>query len=130
MLPLTGLDHIDLSASGIQSSHRAPDAEQDEFGDIAEVEADAATVRTAILPPLRPDDVAHVTETPGLHNPKALGQESIGHPQIQMSVCSSCVCYGHRTNLGEGHRVVTIKSAMLWRYLACSVLEGPRGVCQ
>jgi hypothetical protein len=46
----------------------APDAKKDKLRDVAEVEADAAAVRAAILPNLVPDDVGFVLEAPCLHD--------------------------------------------------------------
>src|SRR4030088_3747141 len=43
-------------------------AEQDELGDVAEIEADAAPVRAAVLAHLVPDDVGLVGEARFLHH--------------------------------------------------------------
>src|SRR5690242_1786756 len=67
VLPLAGLDHVDLPPGraqrpGVLAAH----PEQDELGDVAEVEADPAAVRAAVQPALGPDEVADVAESPGL----------------------------------------------------------------
>jgi hypothetical protein len=85
MLPLAALDDIHLAAAGRQRAGvLAPDAEQDQFGGVAEVEADAAPVRAAVLADLVPDDVALVGETPGGQDAQALRQERVRHPQVEV----------------------------------------------
>ena len=67
MLPFPAGQKVDLSPSGRQRPRTlAADAEQDEFRDVAEIEAYAAPVRTAVLADLVPDDVGLVLETPQL----------------------------------------------------------------
>ena len=49
VLALAGLDHVDLAAAGIERAGvLAAHAEQQQLGDVAEVEADAAPVRAAV----------------------------------------------------------------------------------
>ena len=62
----------------------AAHAEQNQLGDIAKIEADAATIRAAILAHLMPDDIGFVGEAPRLHDRDAIRQHRIWAPQIQM----------------------------------------------
>ena len=53
-------------------------------GRVAEIKADAASIRAAILADFVPDDVALVVEPPRLHDPQTFRQQRVGHPQIQV----------------------------------------------
>lgn len=85
MLPFPAGHQVDLPPSRRQRSCAfAADAEQDEFRDVAEIEADAPPVRSAVLADFVPDDVGLVLETPGFQDIEAVGQKRIGNPQIAM----------------------------------------------
>ena len=62
----------------------AAHAEQQQLGHVAEIEADPAAVRTAVLADLVPDDVGLVAEPPRLHHREALRQERVRAPQIEV----------------------------------------------
>ena len=64
----SGGDDVDLSSAGGQGSEAAFDAEEDEFRDVAEVEACSASVRASVFADFVPDDVCFVSETPGAHD--------------------------------------------------------------
>src|SRR5262249_17974818 len=55
----------------------AAHAEEDKLGHVAEIKADPAAVRAAVLAHLVPDDVGFVAEAPGLHHREAVGQERV-----------------------------------------------------
>ncbi len=73
VLPLAGLDHVDLAPCGAQRAHRSPHPKQDELSDVAEVEANAAAVGPAVLASLGPNDVGDVPKAPGLHDRHPVG---------------------------------------------------------
>src|SRR5580700_1734793 len=70
VLALTSLDHVDLRPAGRQCPQTSTNSEKDGLRHVPEVEADAATVRPAVLPSLGPDEVGYVAETPCLHDTK------------------------------------------------------------
>ncbi len=81
MLPLLRCQEVDLAAprrkrSGVLS----PDTKQDQFGDITEVETNAATIRAAVLANLVPHQIALVLESPGFHYAQAFRQQGIRNP--------------------------------------------------
>ena len=80
VLLFAGLDDVDLAAGGLEGAEFAFDAEEDEFGDVAEVETEAATVWASIFADFVPDEVGFVGETPGFHDFEAFGQEGVWDP--------------------------------------------------
>ena len=60
----------------------AAGAEQDDLGDVAEVEADAAAVGAAVLADLVPDEVRLVLEAPGFEDAEAVGKERVRDPEV------------------------------------------------
>src|SRR5579875_1538746 len=76
---------VDLAAAGGEGPVAlAFDAEEDQLGDIAEVEADPAPVGTAVLARLVPNEIGLVRESPRVHDGHALGEQGVGHPQVEM----------------------------------------------
>lgn len=107
MFALAGLDHVDLTSAGIERTGvLAAHAEQDDLGDIPEIEADAASVRPAVLPHLVPDQVGLVLEPPGLHHPQSVGQKGIGHPKIKMSSVSCEAFDGQAADIVQRHGLI------------------------
>src|SRR5262245_35379345 len=85
MLPLARRQQIHLPPPRRQRARvLAAHAEQNQLRYVAEIEADTAAVRAAVLAHLVPDDVGLVAETPGLHHREALGQERVRAPQIKV----------------------------------------------
>ncbi len=81
MFAFAGGEEIDLAAAwGEGAGVLAAGAEQDDFGDVAEIEADASSVRAAILADFVPDEVGFVGEAPGFQDFQALRQEGVGDP--------------------------------------------------
>lgn len=74
MSALAGFDHVDLRAARRKRAHGTMDAKQQHLGDVAEIEANAAPVGSAVLAALRPDEIADVTKTPCLHDFKPIRQ--------------------------------------------------------
>jgi hypothetical protein len=72
MLVLSRDDDVDLTAAGGQGPKLALDAEEKELGYVAEIEAHSASVRSAILPDLEPNNVRFVREAPRLHDVESL----------------------------------------------------------
>lgn len=103
-------------------------AKEEQFRHVPEVKADATSIRTAVLADLMPNDVRFVFEAPGMHNPKAVGQERIGDPHVQMSRLRSQVGDRQRTDIIRGHGFVPRQSAVLGRNLASPVREAPRRI--
>src|SRR5215813_10196398 len=65
VLALARRQQVHLAAAGRErSSILAAHAEQDQLGHVAEIKADAAPIRAAVLPDLVPDDVGLVGEAP------------------------------------------------------------------
>src|SRR5262245_23906146 len=71
-------EQIDLSPAGRERA-RVPalDAEQDQLGHVAEIEADAAPVRAAVLAYLVPHEIGLVGEAPRLHHGEAFRQQRV-----------------------------------------------------
>jgi len=74
VLTLAGLDHVDRRPGRLQGPHGTLDTEQDRLSDVAEVEADPAAVRSAVLAALGPDDIGDVPEAPRLQDIDAFEQ--------------------------------------------------------
>lgn len=129
VLALPRLDHVDLAAARRLGAGVPPaGAEQDQLGDVAEVEADAAPIRAAILADFVPDEVGFVLESPSFHNPQPLRQKGIWNPHIQMGRLGRAAGDGQGTNVRELHRRVAAESVVLRRDLPCAVLKLPGGV--
>jgi hypothetical protein len=58
--------------------------EEDQFGDVTEVEADSSTIRPAIFAHLMPDDVGLIFEAPRLHDGKTFWEQCVRAPEIEM----------------------------------------------
>lgn len=81
MLALARREQIHLPPPGrerarVLSAH----AKQNILGNVAEIEPNAAPVRSAVLANLVPNDIRFVSETPRLQHSDALGQQSVGAP--------------------------------------------------
>jgi len=79
VFPLFALEVIDLPATGIEGPGllRAH-AKQDKLRDIAEVEAAAPAIGTAIVADFVPDEIGLIAEAPSLHDGKTLRQKAFG----------------------------------------------------
>ena len=108
----------------------AAHAEQQEFRHVAEVEADAAPVRPAILADLVPDDVRLVAEAPGFHHAKRLGQKRVRRPQIQMAGRRRDLLHRQRHDLLERQRLIAVEPLVPRRNLPRPVLKLPRRIGQ
>lgn len=106
----------------------AANAEQDDFRDIAKIEADAPTVGAAVLACLVPDQVRLVRETPRLHHFEPVRQKRVGNPQVEMRSRGRDVLHGKRADLRQRHRAVAAQPPMLRRHLAGAVRELPRRI--
>src|SRR5579863_530424 len=61
MLAFAGLDHVDLAAARRERARvLAANAEQNDLGHVAEVEADASAVGAAVFADLVPDDIGFI----------------------------------------------------------------------
>src|SRR6516164_4426568 len=111
VLALTRFDVIDLPPSrreraGVLAAH----AEQNQFRYVAEIEADATAIRTAVFADFVPDDVGLVAEAPRLHHREAVGQQRIRAPQVNVRRRSGELCDRQRHDLVERHGAVTGKA--------------------
>src|SRR4051812_48698344 len=89
MLAFTCAEQVHLASTGSKrASILPPNAKQNEFSDITEIETDAAPVGAAVFTYFVPNEIGLVIEPPSLHHRKAIRQERIGAPQIK--VCSLC----------------------------------------
>ena len=87
MLTLSGRDIIHLRPSWTECPGVfAPNAEQNQFGHVSEIEPDPAAVGTAVLSDFVPDDVRLVCKSPFLHHLNALRQEGIWDPEVEMAL--------------------------------------------
>ena len=106
----------------------AAHAEQHELGDVAEVEADAAPVRAAVLAHLVPDDVGLVGEAPRPHHRDALGQQRVRAPRDKDAPSARRAVDRQRHDFGERQGAVARQPLVLGRDLAGAVGELPRRV--
>ena len=131
MLALAALDHVDLAASGRLGAHvLAAGAEQQDLGHVAEIEADAAPVRAAVLADLVPDDVGLVVEPPGAQDLEPLGQECVRHPEIAMRAVLQVRGHRQRADLVQFHRRIASEAFVFGRDLAGAVDEPPGRIGQ
>jgi hypothetical protein len=75
-----------------------------------------------------PNNIGFVLKSPVLHDAKAIGKESVGHPQIKVSSVLSHCSDGKLTNLICGKRCVAGEAKMLRSHLPGPVDESPGGV--
>src|SRR5262249_11933800 len=68
-------EDVDLPPPRGLGAQPTPDSEQEQLGDIAEVEADAAAVGAAVLADLQPYEVCFVSEAPLFHHAQTLAEE-------------------------------------------------------
>lgn len=131
MLTLTGLDHVDLAATGVERAGvLAARAEQDDLGHITEIEAYASTVRTTVLADLVPDQVRFVGEAPSFHHSKAIRQKSVWHPHIEMRSFGRTAGNRQCADVRQLHRWIARQSMMLWCDLPGAVLKLPGRIGQ
>lgn len=114
MLAFARLDHVYLTAAGRQRSRVfAANAKEDEFGHVAEIEADAA----AILPDFMPDDIGFVGELYG-------SQTRLG---VQADSSPTRSTYTVTAGTSPSSRSFT---ATWFRYLSPHQSYSPAGCCQ
>jgi len=131
MLSLPATKVIYLGSTGFERTRMfSADTEQQKLSDVAKIEANPTTVRSAVLADFVPDKVALVSETPSAHNRDALRQKSIWDPQVQVANLSSGLLHGQSLDVIQRHCVVSGQSLVLWGNLARSIRELPRGVGQ
>jgi hypothetical protein len=82
MLALAADDDIYLAASRLERAEGAACAKEHEFGDVAEIEAYAAPVRSAILARFVPYQIRLVGKAPAPHHLQPLKDERVWHPQV------------------------------------------------
>src|SRR5690606_26614510 len=130
MLALDRFDHVHLATTRGERAQLAAYAEQDRFGDVPEVETDAAAVRAAVLPALRPNEHRLVLEPPRLHDLQALGHQGVRNPQVAMRLGGHHVGDGKRRDLLPVHRLVAVQPLVLRGNLASPVHEPPGRIGQ
>ena len=130
MLPLAGGEQVHLPPAWRKRPQMPPHAEEDQLGDVAEVEADAPPVRTAVAADLVPHEIGLVGEPPLLHHEQAVCEQGVRHPQVKMRVAGQALRDRQPGDLLRGHGVVPGEPSVLGRHLAGSVQETPRRVGQ
>src|SRR4029453_3789135 len=103
----------------------AAHAEQNQLGNVAEIEPDPASVRAAILAHLVPDNVGLVGEPPSLHNGEAFRQQGVRAPEIQVRRWRNEFANRKRHNVVELHRAIARQAPVLGRNLPSFVCELP-----
>ena len=102
VLALARVNHVDLTASrGERACVLAPHAKQQKFSGISEVEADASTIGPSVLANLVPNEIGLVLETPRCQHLESVRQQSVGHPEVQMSSVAAHLGNGQGTDLGQ-----------------------------
>lgn len=102
-----------------------PDAKKQDFRHIAEIEANAPSVRRTILADFFPNNIPFIRNPPSLHNRQTIGQERIGYPKIQVAFCGGYLGDGQGLDFLKLHGFITVQPLMLRRNLPGSVLESP-----
>ena len=129
VLPLLCPEQIHLGPGrGQRPVPAAPNAKEQDFRHVPEVEPHAPAVRFSVLADLLPDDIALVLESPGLHDRKAVGKQGIGDPQIQMALLRRHLRHRQRHDVFQLHGLVAIQPLVLRRYLPGPILESPGGI--
>src|SRR5271157_2312623 len=108
----------------------ATNSEQNQFRNIAEIKADAATIRAAVFTYLVPNNVALVGESPLFHDGQAVRQKRIWHPEIKVRGLLSYVANRQSLYLFQRHCAVTAEAPMLRRYFAGAILKPPWRISQ
>ena len=68
----------------LRRSQMTTGTKEDEFCDVAVIETDTTTVRTAIFSDLEPNDIRFVFKAPLLHCLKPPRQKRIGTPKVEV----------------------------------------------
>src|SRR6202040_4458933 len=108
MLSFAGCEQVDLTAPRRERACiLAPGPEQNQFCDIAEIEAHSTAIRATVFAYLVPDDICFVTKTPGFNHCQTFRQQGVRAPEIEMGrlACEFFNRQGH--DLFECHRVIT-----------------------
>ena len=106
----------------------APSAEQNDLGNVAEIEPHAPAIGAAILSGFVPDDVGFVIETPSLHHFQTVGKQRVGNPEIEVSGRRGDIGDRQGADVGQFHRAISVQTAMLGRHLASAIHELPRRI--
>src|SRR5215216_2388263 len=104
------------------------DAEQDQLGDIAEVESDPSTIRAAVLSHLVPYDVGFVPKSPFTHYGKTVRQQCVWAPQIKVSRRCGNMRNRKSHDLMEGHCRITRQPFVLRCNFSGLIGELPRRI--
>ena len=131
MLAFARGEQIDLTTAGCKRARILPaHSKEDEFGHIAKIEPNPASIRTTILTNLVPDDVRLVVKAPGLHYRQAFRQKGVWTPQVKMRLLRGDVLDGKRLDIVERERAIPREAPVLRRHLSSLVGELPRRVCE
>ncbi len=103
----------------------AANAEQQDFGDVAEVKADPASVRPAVLADFVPDDVGLVGKSPRRHHGEALRKQGVRDPQIEMGRLAANLGHGKGHDVCEAEGAIAAEPAVFRCDLPRLVLEAP-----
>src|SRR5262249_49933636 len=123
-----GLEEVYLPAARRQGAQAAPDAEEQELGDVAEVKAHAPARRPPVFARLEPDEVGLVREPPRLEYRQPLGDQRVGDPEVQVALRRGQPADWQGHDRGDGHGGVAAQTVVFGGHLAGAVAELPRGV--
>jgi len=126
VLALSAGNQVHLTAAGIKSARVfPPNAEEDDLGDISEIEPDTSAIRATIFPHFVPDQVRFVFEAPRIQNVKTPRQKRVGNPEIAMRRFVRQIAHRQCRDLFETQSPVSLESTMFRRDLARAVGEAP-----
>jgi hypothetical protein len=128
MLPLTGLDDVDLPASGLFGSQSPPRPEQQQFSRIPKIKPNASPIRAAIFADLVPYDVGFVSESPRFQHIEPFAQEGVWNPQVEMALRITCHGDWDFLDLSQRERLVSVEPFVFRGHLARSICELPRRI--
>jgi len=131
VLALAARDVIDLTAASLQRPGiLAPNTEQNHLGHVSEIESNAPAVRSTIFADFMPDDIGFLVEAPCLHHRKAVRQQGIRDPQIEVRNVGADLAYGKIADVLQGQGCVASKSSVLGGDLSSLVLKLPGRIGQ
>src|SRR5229473_3810559 len=126
MLALSSCQQIHLTPSRRQRARiLALHAEQDQFRDVAEVEAHATAIRAAVFANLVPDKVGLVEKAPSLHDCQSFRQQCVWAPQIKMRFEGRYLAHRKRFDVLKPQGVIARKALVLGGNFSSLVGELP-----
>src|ERR1043166_3433135 len=103
----------------------AADSEEDQLSHIAEIEPNAAAIRSTIFSDLVPNNIGFVIEAPRLHHREPFRQQGVRTPQVKMRGIGCDIADRQHLDFIELHRAVARQALVLRRNLSGFVCELP-----